>query len=140
MPLANKKIQIILPAHNESGNIKPIYQEITEALSSTPYTYNILFIDDGSTDNTLQVIKDLAEIDLRVKFIELSRNFGHQNALKAGIDQCESDILIMMDCDLQHPPTLIKEMLSLHEKGYEIVRTKRVVNRNEGFIKNKSSI
>ncbi len=140
MPLANKKIQVILPAHNESGNIKPIYQEITEALSSTPYTYNILFIDDGSTDNTLQVIKDLAEIDLRVKFIELSRNFGHQNALKAGIDQCESDILIMMDCDLQHPPTLIKEMLSLHEKGYEIVRTKRVVNRNEGFIKNKSSI
>ena len=82
MHLANKKIQVLLPAHNESGNIKPIYQEITEALSLTPCAYCILFIDDGSTDNTLQVIKDLAEIDPRVKFIELSRNFGTKMRLK----------------------------------------------------------
>ena len=135
----NPKLQVLLPAHNESGNIEPIYQEIIEALSHTQYTYKILFVDDGSTDNTLQRIKELAAKDTRVKYIELSRNFGHQNALKAGIDQCDSDILIMMDCDLQHPPSLIREMLSLYDKGYEIVRTKRENNKDEGYLKNETS-
>ena len=134
-----KKLSIILPAHNEHGNINPIYKEIVVALSGCKYDYEILFVDDGSTDDTLNQIKNLTNSDSKVKFIELSRNFGHQNALKAGIDATNADIMIMMDCDMQHPPHLINELLRNYELGYEIVRTHRVDGNSVGFIKSKTS-
>jgi len=134
-----QKLNIILPAHNEYGNINPIYNEIVVALSSCKYDYEILFVDDGSTDDTLIQIKNLAIADPKVKFIELSRNFGHQNALKAGIDATNADIMIMMDCDMQHPPHLINELLRNYELGYEIVRTHRVDHLSTGFFKTKTS-
>lgn len=137
--MAEKKLQVLLPAHNEEGNILPIYEEITNLLQSYSYPYTILFVDDGSTDQTLPILKELSENDSRVKFIELSKNFGHQNALKAGLDQCEADILIMMDCDLQHPPNLIGKMIEAYEKGYEIVRTKRIGVQDQGYLKQKTS-
>jgi dolichol-phosphate mannosyltransferase len=132
-------IQVLLPAHNESGNIRAIHEEICKALEGTGYEFSILFVDDGSTDDTLDCIKDLASMDNRVRFIELSRNFGHQNAIKAGLDQTDADILIMMDCDLQHPPGLIREMLSWYERGYDIVRTRRRKSSHEGVIKQVTS-
>ena len=110
-----KKLSIVLPAHNEHANIIPIYNEIVLALSECNYAYEILFVDDGSTDDTLGQIKYLASADPKVKFIELSRNFGHQNALKAGMDAINADIMIMMDCDMQHPPHLINELLRNYE-------------------------
>lgn len=134
-----KKLNIVLPAHNEHANIIPIYNEIVVALSSCKYDYEILFVDDGSTDDTLIQIKNLANSDSKVKFIELSRNFGHQNALKAGIDATNADILIMMDCDLQHPPYIINELLKNYELGNEIVRTHRVDHLSTGFLKAKTS-
>ena len=134
-----QKLNIILPAYNEYGNINPIYNEIVVALSSCKYDYEILFVDDGSTDDTLSQIKNLANADPKVKFIELSRNFGHQNALKAGMDATNADIMIMMDCDLQHPPSLINELLKNYELGYEIVRTHRVDHLSAGFFKTKTS-
>ena len=134
-----QKLNIILPAHNEHGNINPIYNEIIAALSGCKYDYEILFVDDGSTDDTLIQIKNFANSDPKVKFIELSRNFGHQNALKAGIDAVNADVVIMMDCDLQHPPYLIKELLKNYELGYEIVRTHRVDAISTGFFKAKTS-
>lgn len=135
-----QNIDIILPAHNEEGNIYPIYKEIVEALSLTPqYDYQILFIDDGSTDNTLQIIRDLSNKDIHVKYITFSRNFGHQNAIKAGLDCSSADIIIMMDCDLQHPPHLINELLKNYELGYDIVRTFRKENINNTYFKNKTS-
>jgi len=134
-----KKLSIVLPAHNEHTNIIPIYNEIALALSGCIYTYEILFVDDGSTDDTLSQIKNLANTDPKVKFIELSRNFGHQNALKAGMDVTNADIMIMMDCDLQHPPRLINELLRNYELGYDIVRTHRVDHSNTGFLKVKTS-
>jgi glycosyltransferase involved in cell wall biosynthesis len=133
------KLEVILPAHNEEGNIRPIYNEIMQALSSTNYQFTILFVDDGSTDKTLSIIKELASSDAKVKYIELSRNFGHQNALKAGLDATFADVLIMMDCDLQHPPSLIKELLNKYEQGYDVVRTRRLENDKVGYIKRKSS-
>jgi glycosyltransferase involved in cell wall biosynthesis len=133
------RLQVLLPAHNESGNILPIHEEITRALDGKGYDYEILFVDDGSTDDTLDRIKSLASSDPRVKYLELSRNFGHQNAIKAGLDQTEAEILIMMDCDLQHPPTLIREMLEWHEKGYDIVRTRRKAAGHEGLLKKTTS-
>jgi len=134
-----KKLNIVLPAHNEHNNISPIYKEIILALANCNYPYEILFIDDGSTDDTLMQIKALSAEDSKVKYIELSRNFGHQNALKAGLDMCNADIIIMMDCDLQHPPHLINELLRNYELGYEIVRTHRVDGKSVGFIKSKTS-
>ena len=130
-----KKVSLILPAHNEEGNIRPIYEEITRCMGQTNYDFNIIFIDDGSTDQTLPGIQSLAEIDHRVKYIELSRNFGHQYAIKAGLDHTDAEILIMMDCDLQHPPELIPMMLKEYERGYEIVRTRRKEAGHEGYLK-----
>jgi len=133
------KLEIILPAHNEEGNIRPIYEEILWALETTDYAFTILFVDDGSTDHTLEQIKELATLDNKVKYIEFSRNFGHQNAIKAGLDASTADVIIMMDCDLQHPPILIRELLSHYELGYDIVRTHRVENESAGFVKRKAS-
>ena len=132
-------MQLLLPAHNESGNIRPIYDEIRKALDTTVYEYRILFVDDGSTDDTLDRIKELASVDKRVNFIELSRNFGHQNAIKAGLDHTDADVVVMMDCDLQHPPGLICEMLEWYEKGYDIVRTRRRRVAHEGYWKRTTS-
>jgi len=134
-----QKLNIILPAHNEHGNINQIYNEIIFALNGGKYEYEILFIDDGSTDDTLARIKELAISDHKVKFIALSRNFGHQNALKAGIDATNADVVIMMDCDLQHPPHLINELLRNYELGYEIVRTNRIDHVATGILKSKTS-
>jgi len=133
------KLEIILPAHNEVGNIVPIYNEIQLALASTNYSYTILFVDDGSTDKTLSVIKELALADNKVKYIELSRNFGHQNAIKAGLDASDADVIIMMDCDLQHPPHLISALLNKYEEGYDIVRTHRIENDSASYFKRKTS-
>jgi dolichol-phosphate mannosyltransferase len=133
------KLEIILPAHNEHGNVIPIYEEIKQALEKTVYDYTILFVDDGSKDNTLSQIKELAKQDAKVKYIELSRNFGHQNAIKAGLDASTAEVIIMMDCDLQHPPYLINELLKQYELGYDIVRTHRVENDSAGYFKRKTS-
>jgi len=122
-----KKLNIVLPAHNEHNNISPIYNEIISALSGCNYAYEILFVDDGSTDDTLSKIKNLAIADPKVKFIELSRNFGHQNALKAGMDATNADIMI------------INELLRNYELGYDIVRTNRVDHNATGFFKAKTS-
>jgi dolichol-phosphate mannosyltransferase len=133
------KLEIILPAHNEEGNIRPIYDAILQVLRATNYRYTILFVDDGSTDDTLSRIKELANEDTKVKYIELSRNFGHQNAIKAGLDSTNADVVVMMDCDLQHPPSLLNELLNKYEQGYDIVRTIRIENETAGFLKRKAS-
>jgi dolichol-phosphate mannosyltransferase len=133
------KLEIILPAHNEEGNIRPIYDAILQVLRATNYRYTILFVDDGSTDDTLSRIKELANEDSKVKYIELSRNFGHQNAIKAGLDSTNADVVVMMDCDLQHPPSLLNELLNKYEQGYDIVRTIRIENETAGFLKRKAS-
>lgn len=137
--IMKKEVALILPAHNEEGNIRPIYQEIEACMQKTGYPFQIYFIDDGSLDETLSAIQTLAREDNRVKFIELSRNFGHQNAIKAGLDHADAEIVIMMDCDLQHPPELIPLMLKEYERGYEIVRTRRKEADHEGFLKRKTS-
>lgn len=134
-----KFLDIILPAHNESDNINPIYQEIVQQLEGSNYQFQIFFVDDGSTDDTLEKITALAAKDDRVKYINLSRNFGHQNAIKAGLDHSTADIVIMMDCDLQHPPELLGIMLKEYENGYEIVRTHRHDAEHVGYLKRKTS-
>ena len=134
-----KSVDLILPAHNESGNIIPIHKEILDALEPMGYTFQMIFVDDGSTDDTLDVIRALSAADSRVKFVSLSRNFGHQNAIKAGLDFSSANIVIMMDCDMQHPPEMVSVLLKEYENGYDIVRTHRLEVEHTGFFKRKTS-
>lgn len=135
----NSNVAIILPSHNEEGNIQHIVNEIHKVMKPLNYEYQILFVDDGSTDKTLAIIEKITEIDDNVFYVELSRNFGHQNALKAGLDIVHSDVAITMDADMQHPPEIIPLMLEKWEEGYDIVYTKREEDKNLGFLKRKTS-
>jgi len=128
---------VIIPCYNEESNIKPLYSNLLKFIQQ--FNYELIFIDDGSTDDTLHKIKTLATSDNRIKYISLSRNFGHQNALKAGYDHAMGDCVICLDADLQHPPELITEMISLWHKGYKIVSTKRKEHQSTGFFKKVSS-
>jgi len=137
--MKKKLVSIVLPAHNESGNIEIITERINSSFSHERYNLEIIFIDDGSTDDTLEKIKNLQSINSQIFFIELSRNFGHQNALKAGLDCANGDCIISMDCDLQHPPEIISSLLQKWEEGFDIVYTRREESQNLSYLKRKSS-
>jgi dolichol-phosphate mannosyltransferase len=134
-----KKIAIVIPAYNEVGNVEIMIQALHQVFETIPYSYEILFVDDGSKDETLQKIKDISVTDYKVFFIELSRNFGHQNALKAGVDTVIANAVITMDGDMQHPPELIPELIKKWEEGYDVVYTRREEDKNLSFLKKKTS-
>jgi len=118
-------LSIILPCFNEEENIDSLYSDLCSILQKVGGSYELIFIDDGSTDNSLSKLKRFCTIDDRVRIIELSRNFGHQSAITAGLDYARGDAVIMMDADLQHPPELIPLLIDKWEEGYEIVYTVR---------------
>jgi glycosyltransferase involved in cell wall biosynthesis len=134
-----KKIAIVIPAYNEVGNVEVMIQALHKVFETIPYSYEILFVDDGSKDETLQKIKDISVTDYKVFYIELSRNFGHQNALKAGVDTVIANAVITMDGDMQHPPELIPELIKKWEEGYDVVYTRREEDKNLSFLKKKTS-
>jgi glycosyltransferase involved in cell wall biosynthesis len=136
---ANKKISFVIPAYNEASNVGKLYKELIYVMSALPYQFEFIFIDDGSTDQTLQIIRSLSEKDSRVFFLELSRNFGHQNALKAGLDIADGDCVISMDSDLQHPPAIVNDLIKCWEQGYDVVYTKRRADKNLPWLKRKTS-
>lgn len=121
----NKLVSVVIPAYNEAENIPKICSEIDSIFKNLDYEYEIILIADGCTDNTLDIINKLISFNDRVYFIELSRNFGHQLALKAGLDHASGECVISMDCDLQHPPELIPALIAKWEEGYEVVYTIR---------------
>ncbi len=132
-------ISIVVPLLNEEGNIRPLYDRIGKVFASLKdKDFELVYVDDGSADGSWEEIGRLAGHDPRVRGISFSRNFGHQVALSAGIDQARGDAVIMMDADLQHPPELIPVMLEHWENGYEIVYTIREVGR-ESWLKRKTS-
>lgn len=133
-----KLVSIIIPCFNEEGNIIELYNKVENNIPEK-YKFEILFIDDGSTDQSLYLIKKLAANDTRVRFISFSRNFGHQNALKAGIDNASGDCSISLDADLQHPPTLIPRLLEEWESGYDVVFTIRNDTSSKNSLKKFSS-
>lgn len=120
-----KLISIVVPAYNEEANIAAMYEKLMEELESLPYRYEIMFINDGSSDNTLQEILKLAEAHEHIKYISLTRNFGKESAMLAGLQRIKGDAAIVMDSDLQHPPTLICEMIQGYEDGFNQVVAKR---------------
>lgn len=127
-------ISLIIPVFNESDNIFLLVKQIKEALLDV-IPYQILFVDDGSTDNTLVTIKALQAVEDNIFFVSFSRNFGHQNALRAGLEVSNGDAVISLDGDLQHPPALIPKMISLWREGYDVVYTTRLENEEIGVLK-----
>jgi glycosyltransferase involved in cell wall biosynthesis len=134
-----KKISVVIPVYNESANIFLLYDELKSVLSKLSYQNEIIFIDDGSTDDSLQLIKELSEKNSEVFYVELSRNFGHQYALKAGLDLSQGDCVITMDCDLQHPPEVVRHLIEKWEEGYDVVYTRRLDDKNLPAVKRNSS-
>ncbi|MDP4263011.1 MAG: glycosyltransferase family 2 protein [Bacteroidota bacterium] len=135
-----KKITVIIPVMNEEGNIEKLVDELSYSFAVLPYRFSILFVDEGSTDGTPQVLKKVTKTYNNVHYILLSKNFGHQNALKAGIDAAEGDAVIMMDGDMQHPVEVIPQLLQKFEQGFEIVNTIRKDNGDStGWMKRASS-
>ena len=135
-----KKISVVIPAHNEEGNISLIYQRIKVVFSKLEnYRFEIIFVKDGSRDNTQKVIEDLAQNHEEVKYIEFSRNFGHQPAVKAGMDCSTGNAMISMDADLQHPPELIPELIKKWEEGFDIVFTIRTYPKQISAFKRNTS-
>jgi dolichol-phosphate mannosyltransferase len=132
------KISVVLPCYNEEGNIKLLYSELRSVLTDK-YEYEIIFVDDGSVDGTLSTIKEIAMDDRKVKGISLSRNFGHQSAIIAGMNSASGDYIITMDADMQHPPTLIPTLINKANEGYDIVLTIRKSTVDAKFIKRITS-
>jgi polyisoprenyl-phosphate glycosyltransferase len=135
----SKKISIVIPVYNEVSNLTLMMQAIKIAMLPLPYTYNIIFVNDGSDDDTLGFIKNLATANAEVNYISFSRNFGHQNALKAGLDMSDADAVISMDGDMQHPPSLIPTLIEKWEAGNDVVYTIRKEEQNLPFVKRKTS-
>lgn len=135
-----KKISIVIPAHNEEGNVASVHEKIRQVFSGlNDYDFEIIFINDGSRDQTQQKLEELSKKYSEIKFIEFSRNFGHQPAVKAGMDHAHGNAVISMDGDLQHPPELIPEMIRKWEEGNDIVFTVRKYPKEISWFKRKTS-
>ena len=134
-----KKITILLPAYNEAESFIDLKSCMQQVVSDNPdYDWEFLLINDGSKDHTLQLIKELHAQDNRFHYIDLSRNYGKEIAIMAGIDYAQSDAIIIMDADMQHPISVIPEMLKYWEEGYDDVYAQRQTS-NESWLKRKTS-
>ncbi len=135
-----KTVTILIPIYNESGNVGRLIDELEKTAEQLAgYTFDYLFVDDGSKDNTVDILRKRQKIDTHIRVIELSRNFGKEIALSAGIDHLETDAVIIMDADLQHPPSYIPQFLKKWEEGFEIVSTKRVAIQNQPLLRTLGS-
>jgi len=134
-----KLISIIIPSYNEEKNIPEIYRAIKDEWKKSltdHYNFELIFVDDGSQDNSVKEIKKLTEKDERVKLLEFSRNFGKEIATTAGINHCRGDACIMMDADLQHPPKILPEFIRRwEEEGVEVLIGVRKASKSDSFIK-----
>ncbi|MEP6894085.1 MAG: glycosyltransferase family 2 protein [Chloroflexota bacterium] len=125
-PKQKTKIDLVIPVFNEAGVILQFHERISAVLNGIPFIFQIYFVDDGSTDGTADSLRSIADSDPRVTILTLSRNFGHQAALTAGLDASQGDFVISLDGDGQHPPEMIPQMVELFEQGYDIVQAQRI--------------
>ena len=135
-----KTITLLIPAYNEEVVLDALFERL-DALAKTEkkYIFEFLFVNDGSRDGTLEIIKKQAEKDNRVSYINLSRNFGKEIAMIAGIDHVQGDAMVVIDADLQDPPELISEMIKFWEEGYDDVYARRKSREGETWLKKKTS-
>ena len=139
-----KKVSILIPAFNEEASLPLLYSELLKLIDgqglSGMYEWEMLFVNDGSRDNTLNVLKELRYKDSRVSYLDLSRNFGKESAMLAGIDYVTGDCVVIMDADLQHPPHIVKDMLEKWEEGYDDVYAKRITRGKESWLRKQLSL
>lgn len=136
-----KKVTILIPCYNEEGSLDALYEALKELMDfHTDYTWEVLMVNDGSKDRTIDIIKQLREKDKRICYVNLSRNFGKENAMLAGFDYATGDCMVIMDADLQHPPMTISDMLAKWEEGYEDVYAKRITRGKESWFRKQFSL
>ncbi len=135
-----KKITIIIPAYNEEDSLPFLYERIEKLINSIEnYEFEILFVNDGSKDKTIDLIKEYREKDNRISYVDFSRNFGKETAMIAGLDYAKGDAVIFMDADLQDPPELIPKMIEYWEQGYDDVYAQRKSRKGETWLKKITS-
>ena len=136
-----KKVSILVPCYNEEMSLPLLYPELKSLMdNNTSYEWEVLFVNDGSKDNTIGIIKDLRSVDKRINFVDLTRNFGKENAMLAGFDYVTGDCMVIIDADLQDPPSLIPEMLEYWEQGYDDVYARRNSRGNESWFRRTCSL
>ena len=135
-----KKITILVPAYNEEEALPFLYERVSKIMDEMKkYEFELLFVNDGSKDNTLNEIKELREKDKRISYVDFSRNFGKEIGMIAGLDYATGDCVIIMDADLQDPPELIPQMVELWEQGYDDVYAQRKSRAGETWLKKFTS-
>jgi polyisoprenyl-phosphate glycosyltransferase len=135
----SKLISVVVPVLNEQGNIPYLYRSLIEEFDQLWYDFEVIFVDDGSRDRSADIIRKLHANDPRVKLVSLSRNFGHQMAVTAGLESARGAAVIMMDADLQHPPAVIPEMIARWQQGFDVVYTVRKTTEGVGLFKRLTS-
>lgn len=141
--MKRKKITILVPCFNEEKSLPLFYLELNSELGAenlSMYDWEILFVNDGSKDDTLNIIRKMRASDDRICYVNLSRNFGKENAMLAGFDYATGDAVIIMDADLQDPPSLIPKMIELWEEGYQDIYAKRADRGKESWFRKKCSL
>jgi dolichol-phosphate mannosyltransferase len=133
------KIDLVIPVYNEAGVLEQTHAQICDVINQLPHQFTIYYVDDGSSDETVKSVAGLAKEDQRVVLLELSRNFGHQAALTAGLEAAQGDFVISMDADGQHPPQMIIQMIELYCQGYDIVQAQRAEDVSASAFKQLTS-
>ena len=132
-------LSMIVPVYNEEDVINSFYLKTASVLDSEPYDAEIIFVNDGSSDSTLDILLHLKEADSRIVIVDLSRNFGKEIAMTAGLDYCKGDAIVVIDADLQDPPELIPELIAKWQQGYDVVYAKRISRDGESAMKKLTS-
>jgi polyisoprenyl-phosphate glycosyltransferase len=133
--MANPKLSIIIPIYNEELNIPILYDRLTKTMQVINASYEYVFVNDCSKDKSFEMIKELAANDTHVKYIDFSRNFGHQMAVSAGLLHCKGEYIAIIDADLQDPPELIEQLYNKMQEGYEVVYAKRRSRKDKSIFK-----
>jgi len=128
-------LSVVIPIYNEEMNIRKLYQRLCSALEALGATWEVVYVNDGSKDRSLSILQGLAETDHHVKYIDFSRNFGHQLAITAGIEHAKGEWIVIMDGDGQDPPELIPDLLNKAREGFEVVYARRRKRDGENFLK-----
>lgn len=134
-----KKISVVISVYNEEAALHEFYRESKAVFETLPWEYEMIFVNDGSQDASMNILSELAGKDPKVKVVQFSRNFGHEAAMIAGIDYSTGDGVVCMDADLQHPPECVAEIIEKFEEGYEVISMVRTKNRSAGLLKNITS-
>ncbi|MEL7021752.1 MAG: glycosyltransferase family 2 protein, partial [Bacteroidota bacterium] len=128
-------ISIVVPLYNESDNLQLLYDRLNRVMARMEVSYEYVWVNDGSRDDTMSVVRRLAQGDSQLKYLELSRNFGHQIAVTAGLEHSTGDCIVIIDADLQDPPELIVDLYAKMRQGYDVVYAKRRSREGESWLK-----